>query len=135
MFEIYLNNLYRNLNLYNIQNPDKYNEFYKNKIKHMMGGAVDPEQVKKLKELSSQVKTKMEELKTKKAPDNLITVDAAKFQAMSDLILYTTKLIERDHGSVKDTIDRINNTIEGEKFKNITKTIDEINNMFTVLLN
>lgn len=136
MFEIYLNNLYRNLNLYNIQNSEKYTEFYKTKIKHMMGGAVDLEKVKKLKELSLEVKTKMEELKNKKSSTgNNITIDAEKFKAMTDLILYTTRLIERDHELVKQSIDKMNTTVDSDEFKNIQQTIDEINSMFAQLLN
>jgi hypothetical protein len=134
MFEIYLNNLYRNLNLYNIQNSDKYTEIYKNKLKHMIGGNIDVERVQKLKELTSKYNDQLQQLRKREITGDVVTIDAQKFNLMRDLILYTTKQIQRDHESVKDSIDRMNNTIEGEKFKKITLTIDEINNMFTQLL-
>ncbi len=134
MFEIYLNNLYRNLNFYNIQNSDKYSELYKNKLKYMIGGNINAERVQKLKELTQRYNEQVQQLKKKEINGDVVTIDAEKFKLMRDLILYTTKQIERDHESVKESIDRMNNTIEGEKFKNITKTIDDINIMFTQLL-
>ena len=137
MFEIYLNNLYRNLNLYNIQNSKIDTNLYKNKIKNMIGGA-DAETLKKLKDFSQKIKKDMEQLKNKQKTipkkENSIVIDKNKFEAMVELIKYSIEQITRDHEFVKQSIDRINTTVESDEFKDIQKTINEINAMFADLL-
>jgi hypothetical protein len=137
MFEIYLNNLYRNLNLYNIQNPEKYTNFYKNKIKNMIGGNdINLEKLTKLKELSQKLKSDIDEIKNKprSTSENTVTIDKKKFEAMTALIKFSVEQIARDHELVKQSIDRMNTTIDSNEFKSIQETINEINSMFADLL-
>jgi hypothetical protein len=137
MFEIYLNNLYRNLNLYNIQNSKIDLILYKNKIKNMLGGA-DADTLKKLKDFSQKLKKDMEQLKKKREilpkNENTIVIDRNKFEAMVELIKYSVEQITRDHELVKQSMDRMNTTVESDEFKNIQKTISEVNSMFADLL-
>lgn len=137
MFEKYLNNLYRNLNLYNIENFKIDTNLYKNKIKNMLGGA-NEDTLKKLSDFTQKLKIDIEKLKNKQKTssnnENAIVIDKNKFIAMIELIKYSVEQITRDHEFVKQSIDRMNTTVESEEFKNIQKTIDEINSMFVNLL-
>ena len=141
MFEIYLNNLYKNLDFYNIQNINKYTEFYKNKIHTMKGGDIDTanSNLIKLRELSKKIKSDMEELKnnviTSNKDSNYIKIKKESFQLMKDLLEYTTKEIMRDHELVKQDIDSMYDTIQSQKFKQISESINEINRTFDELLN
>ncbi len=138
MFEIYLNNLYRNFNLYNIQNPEIYTNFYKNKIKNMIGGNdINLQKLQKLKELSQKLKSDIDEVKNKpiSTSENTITIDKKKFEAMTALIKFSIEQITRDHELVKQSIDKMNTTIDSNEFKSIQGTINEINLMFADLLN
>jgi hypothetical protein len=137
MFEIYLLNLYKNLDFYNIKNIDKYNNFYKNKIHNMIGG-VNNVDLDAIKDLSTKIKEDMERFKQKMTTSNtdseFISVKKDKFKLMTDIIEYTTKEIMRDHELVKQDIDKMYDTTQSNKFKQIQQTIDEINNMFSDLL-
>lgn len=137
MFEIYLLNLYKNLDFYNIKNIDKYNNLYKNKIHNMIGGVSNVD-LDAIKDLSTKIKEDMERFKQKMTTSNtdseFISVKKDKFKLMTDIIEYTTKEIMRDHELVKQDIDKIYNTIQSDKFKQIQQTIDEINYMFSDLL-
>ena len=141
MFEIYLNNLYKNLDFYNIQNINKYTEFYKNKIHTMKGGDIDTanSNLIKLRELSKKIKSDMEELKnnviTSNKDSNYIKIKKESFQLMKDLLEYTTKEIMRDHELVKQDIDSMYDTIQSQKFKQMSESINEINRTFDELLN
>jgi negative regulator of replication initiation len=110
---------------------------YKNKIKTMIGGA-DAETLKKLKDFSQKIKTDMEQFKNKQKTnpqkENSIIIDKNKFETMVELIKYSVEQITRDHEFVRQSIDRINTTVESDEFKDIQKTINEINAMFADLL-
>jgi hypothetical protein len=139
MFEIYLNNLYKNLNLYNIHNIKKYTNFYKNKIHNMNGGNEDIANINliKLRELSTKLKSDMEDFKQKLTSNNnsdYIKIKKETFQLMKDLFEYTTKEIIRDHNIVKQDIDKMYDTLQSQKFNQISETINEINKTFTELL-
>ena len=137
MFEIYLLNLYKNLDFYNIKNIHKYSEFYKNKIHNMTGGNNDVN-LEKIRELSDKIKNDMKELKKKFLESNkdtdYIKIKKEKFQLIKDLIEMSTQEILRDHEIVKKDIDKMYDAVQSEKFKKIQKNIDEINSMFAELL-
>ncbi len=135
MFEIYLYNLYKNLDFYNIKNIENYTDFYKNKIHNMIGGT-NPD-LDKILELSQKLKKDMEEFKLKqiqndKSQDNdFIKIKKDNFELIKNLIEISSQEIMLNHEKVKEDIDKL---YSNNKITEMQQTIDEINRLFSELL-
>jgi hypothetical protein len=135
MFEIYLYNLYKNLDFYNIKNIENYTDFYKNKIHNMIGGT-NPD-LDKILELSQKLKKDMEEFKLKqiqndKSQDNdFIKIKKDNFELIKNLIEISSQEIMLNHEKVKEDIDKL---YSNNKITEMQQTIDEINKLFAELL-
>ena len=136
MFELYLYNLYKNLDFYKIHNINKYSDIYKNQIHVMIGGNAEDNLIK-IRELSEKIKNDIVELKTNISSNKdieYIKIKKESFKLMKDLINFSVQEVLRNHNIVKQDIDKISNTVESGKFIQIQKTVDEINSMFDELL-
>ncbi len=136
MFDEYLINLYKNLNLYN-NNNNNNNKIHilKNKITNMVGGAPDEYKTVFL-DLFKNIKTDIESLKNNNQDinQNEIEVKLRTFKVFTDLYQYYLGLLINEHEVVSQKITDINNLVNESNINKTFELINNINNKFKTLL-
>lgn len=129
----YLLNLYKNLNLYNLNNNNN-SKLYANKIINMYGGTQDHYNTVFL-ELFDKIKNDINILKSSKnINQDDILVKFRTYQVFVELYQYYITELMTEHQTVSDKIIELDRKASQSSSAQIQGTINEINTIFDNLL-
>lgn len=146
MFQNYINNLYKNLVFYRLENLNFYTDFFQKKSFEILKGGNMKEN---LSELNQSLETLNAELidiinKVKQNPqstqsmssdnDQILRVKKSSIKAIVDVIQHNIDTITQDQTKVISSIEHMTEEESLNKLKQIEKTITAVNNSFKELI-